>query len=608
MQINKKSIILKKGKKYIPKECNMALFLESKSLHIEVEESGKFKVYDKIVDMEWDMGDDFLFGVIHLKNGENVNIDRFELSSLPNSIILSHEDPEKDITFRANLRLILPGDKFDLIINVNKDAEVDYIEFLRNAFLVDKDFGGFYVIPLKSGRFLFPDNTGEKRGFFSSELSMFMYGIVNDSSLLLSIWDDPSLDFSISSKNGLLTSTFITNKHLQRVQFRIIPEGDVTNLARNYREYVMRKGYIVPWEERGKSREEIIKPLKSVVFDIKDMGEENFSTFLSHLKDDLKLSQFAFFFGDKKFEIVKEEMKKGECISLFSDSRLGIKPYILEIDSPLEKNDTRRQEALVVSRELKEKLLPFTDMFLGSYCNPKEPSSFPFFEMVYGDTIVIGENVEDFSDIDKELLGALLLGKLPILSEKFVPEGNYWEKEDDNTPPEWIRYMNLFERPSIFMLGEDGWGEGLHPFDVFLKNLYEIFIPFRRIVFGKKLLRYEFLDEKNLIIYVNFDDDIEGVVNLGSSHYEYFSVSHGRTFLPPYGFIFSSPSFLSFYAYGINDFKKDKPLLVSVRTLDEKDFKATQRLKVYHAFGPSEFKFMRKIIDVREEKIYSLKR
>ncbi len=587
----------------------MALFLESKSLHIEVEESGRFKVYDKIVDMEWDMAEDFLFGHIHLKNGETVGVERFELSSLPNSIILNYEDPEKNISFRANLRLIHPGDKFDLIINVNKETEIEYIEFLKNAFLVSKDFGGFYVIPLNSGKFLFPDNKGIQGVFHSSDLSMFMYGIVNDSSLLLSIWDDPSLDFSVSGKDGILTSTFVTGKHLQRVQFRIIPEGDITNLARNYREYVIRKGYIVPWGEKGKSREEVVSALKGVIFNINNIGVEEFSAFLSHLKDDLKLSKFAFFFDNKEFEAINEKVVESGCLSFFSDPNLDIKPYLLEIDKPFEQNDTQREEALVISKNLKEKLLPSTDIFLGLFCNPKDTSSFPLFDMVYGDTVAMGEKVEDFADIDQVLLRTLLLGKVPIISRQFIPQKDYWEREEEGVlPPDWIRYINLFKRPSIFMIGDEGWGEGLHPFDIFLKNLYEIFIPFRELVFGKKLLRYEFLDEKDLVVSVSFEGDIEGVVNFGGSHYEYFSISHGRVFLPPYGFLLSSPEFLSFYAYGINDYKKEKPLLVSVRTLDGENFKTTKRLKVYHAFGPSEFKFMRKIIDVREEKIYSLKR
>ncbi len=587
----------------------MALFLESKSLHIEVEESGKFKVYDKVVDMEWDMGEDFLFGRIHLKSGESIDIDRFELSSLPNSIILNYEDPEKNIAFRGNLRLILPGDRFDLIINVNKEIEIEYIEFLKNAFLVSKDFGGFYVIPLDSGKFLFPDSKGVQETYRFSDISMFMYGIVNDSSLLLPIWDDPSLGFSVSGKNGILTSTFITEKHLQRVQFRIIPEGDITNLARNYREYVMRKGYIVPWEEKGKSREKIIKALQGVVFDIDNMGLEEFSTFLSHLRDDLKLSQFTFFFDDKEFKTISKKIEESGCISFFSDPGLGTKPYLLEIDKPFEQNNTGKEGILVISKKLREKLLPSTDMFLGFFCDPKNTTSFPLFDMVYGDTVAMGEKIEDFADIDQILLRTLLLGKVPLISWQFIPQGNYWEKEEEGIlPPDWIRYINLFKRPSIFMLGDEGWGEGLHPFDIFLKNLYEIFIPFRRIVFGKKLLRYEFLDEKDLVVSVNFEGDIEGVVNFGGSHYEYFSPSHGKTLLPPYGFMLSSPGFLAFYAYGINDYKKEKPLLVSVRTLDEKNFKSTKRLKVYHAFGPSEFKFMRKIIDVREEKIYSLKK
>jgi len=228
--------------------------------------------------------------------------------------------------------------------------------------------------------------------------------------------------------------------------------------------------------------------------------------------------------------------------------------------------------------------------------------------MVYGDTVDIAEKIEAIKDLDRELLKAILLGRLFLISGKIIPKDSYWKIEDEedfcNKKEE---YLSHFEKPPVFMRGEGGWGDKAHPVDILLKNIEEIFSPFRKLILSKKLTRFENLDRKAQVFYAEFNDDVEVVINYSSETYEYFSHLYGKTFLPSYGYIISSDKFLSFHAFGINDYKVDSPMLVSVRTLDGKEFKSTTKIKVYHAFGPVQFKFMRKIISVEGEKIYAIK-
>ncbi len=574
------------------------MVLEGNSICIDVDNTGRFTIYDKIVDVEWEMGGNFLFGTVLLETGEKVEIDKFELEELPNSIVLSYTHPKNDISFKATLRLIPSGDKIDLIVNARAKNNIEHIEFLKNGFTVEEAMGGFYLLPLDSGRFLFADTPFSSDLIPSEEFSMSMYGIVNDSSLLLSVWDDPSLALSVSRDKGTFSSTFVTFKTPQRVQFRVIPEGSMEVLAEGYREYVMRKGYIVPWEEKGKNREYLTEILKGVIIELEE-GKEELVSFVDHLRNDMRISQISFLTKEEKD--VNEVRNMGyPVISPEGDIRS------IEIDKPLEERRISKEDAIVFGKDLKERLLPDVDIYIGVK-DILDSSFFPLFEMVYGDTVVISKDIENFSDIDKELLISMLLGRLPVVNQSLIPQGKYWELEDDEKIPlEWEKYLTMFKRPSIFMTGKNGWGENAHPFDIFLKNLEEIFIPFRREIFGKKFTRFEHLDEREMVLYSAFGD-VEVTVNFGNRCYELFSLYHGRTFLPPYGFIVASESFLAFYAYGINDYRKEKPLMVSVRTLDGQNFKSTKKLKVYHAFGPSEFKFMRKIIDVKEEKVYSIK-
>ncbi len=581
----------------------MEKILESKTINIRVTDKGEFFVYDKIGDIEWNMGEDFVMAQLFLKDGDIIPLTNFNIKELFNTAILIYEDKEKDISIRINLRLIPPGDKFDIVINGRSKTPIEKLVFLKGAFSIEEGSGGFYLLPIELGKVFSPDGFAGSKEFSPGELSMFMYGIINDTSLLLPVWDDPSLSISLMRDNNALVASFITPKLPQRVQFRIIPEGEVESLIHEYREYIKRKGYILEWEEKLKGRrEEIQQLLVSGVFDLQKIDDENLLSFMEHARRDLKIYHLGF--STLRYE--KDEKKvieKGKELGypVFS-SKGEISMYYM--DTPLGEKKIERNNVILSATQLKEIFLPWVDIYMDISFD-LSPSFYPLFKMVYGDIVEMQGKPTGPSSFDDYMLDLLFLGFFPWYPEWLLPEGNYWKKEENEDTRE--EYLSMFERIPFFMMGEGGWGEDMHPFDIFLKNMEEIILPFRELIFGKRIIRFEYLDDKGNVIFVEFENGVEIIVNKDLKDYECFSTLYGKTFLPPYGYIVSSDRFLSFHAYGINDHRENKPLLVSVRTLDGKIFKETTKLKVYHAFGPSTFKFMRKIIDVGGEKIYTIK-
>jgi len=588
----------------------MGLILKTKFLNIEAEESGIISIYDNIVEMEWNENKDFLPVNVLLEDGTSIIPSSFKLVEIPNAIIMEavfDEDPS--IQLRMNLRVISPGDRFDVIINMNKDFPFKEVEFFKNAFPVEENTGGSILIPHGLGKILSVDREFDENRFSCSDsLSMGMYGIINDASALLAIFDDPSMCLSIYKKNRVLYSSFITSKIPQRVQFRLFPEGDLISLILGYREYVKRKNYIVPWGQKLKEREDIKNILSAPVFELCEDKDDIILEFIGHIKRDVGLSLSSFLDQtedpDEHFnELMKIIRESGYFLLINKDLEIQSDDHVVKMEfyksySGGITGSSNRKDGIYPyikgAYELNERFLPFLDFYLIRGQVFPYPSFYPVFEIAYGDTSKIITKIDNIDEIDLAFLTSLLFGRGLFFSKEILPRDAYWKEED----------LRRGKDLPIFMMGENGWGMNMHPFDILIKNLNEIFIPFMSLIQGKRIERFEEIDDKGKVYYTRFENDVEVLINYSPGLYEYFSVSYGKVFLPFKGFIVSSNKFLSFYAYGINGYKNNRPSLFSIRSLDGNDFKSTKKIKVYHAFGPEQFKFMRKIINVEEEKVF----
>ena len=158
--------------------------------------------------------------------------------------------------------------------------------------------------------------------------------------------------------------------------------------------------------------------------------------------------------------------------------------------------------------------------------------------------------------------------------------------------------------PGVFTRADNGWAQGLHPLDRFVKNTYEILSPLYELTAQTTLTAHQFLSPDRLIqrsVFGAGKDTLTVTVNAGSGEWRCQSQAGDEVLLPPYGFLVDSPTFAAFHALSWGGLRYEKPVLFTLRALDGKPLNRSGQVRVFHAFGDARIQVGAKLRAVDKE-------
>lgn len=261
----------------------------------------------------------------------------------------------------------------------------------------------------------------------------------------------------------------------------------------------------------------------------------------------------------------------------------------------------------------REWALPHSDFFeglvgvSGRYYHQLKPEELdaqviPFFEMVYHDCQVAYGKYGYKAEEAGEYVAHHVLCARPLHYHNF-PDHLYWQ-----SGPGLDRKWNA---QSVYTRSDNGWAEGLHPYDIFIKNTHEVLGPLNYVTAHQRLTTFEYLTADRTVrraIYGQGDDATKVTANFGPADAEVVSEIGGRTVLPPWGFLVESPRFVAFHARLWNGQDYGEGALFTIRPTDDKPLKDSAGIRVFHAFGPSALFWQGKACEVKREEVIELKR
>jgi len=160
--------------------------------------------------------------------------------------------------------------------------------------------------------------------------------------------------------------------------------------------------------------------------------------------------------------------------------------------------------------------------------------------------------------------------------------------------------------PGVFTRADNGWAEGLHSLDRFVKNTHEILSPLNELTAQTLMTEYQFLSPDRKVRRSVFSEGanaaVEVIVNGGPAPYQHKSKLGGEVVLPPNGFIVEAPAFAAFHARSWNGLLYDAPVMFTLRSLDGQPLNRSRRVRVFHAFGDARLKLPGNVVAVPAEK------
>jgi hypothetical protein len=262
----------------------------------------------------------------------------------------------------------------------------------------------------------------------------------------------------------------------------------------------------------------------------------------------------------------------------------------------------------------REWALPHSDFFEGLvgvsgryYHNLKPDDSgatvIPFFEMVYHDCQICYGKYGYAAERAAEFIAHHVLCARPLYYHSF-PDHLYWKstvkREKEQTPIPDI---------ACYTRSDNGWADGMHPLDVFMKNTYEVLGPLHSVTAHNTLSKLEFLTEDFTLrraTYGRGEDATQITVNFGTKEAQIESTLGGKVTLPPWGFVIEGSRFVAFHARHWNGQDYGKGTLFTLRPMGNKDLKDADRIRIFHTFGPETIKFKNSLYKVQREKVISV--
>ena len=186
------------------------------------------------------------------------------------------------------------------------------------------------------------------------------------------------------------------------------------------------------------------------------------------------------------------------------------------------------------------------------------------------------------------------LGKLQVADQKITFE------------PKQLPPVSGAGDLALFLKSDNGWTDGLHRLDRFVKNTYEILSPLNEITSEMLMTEHQFLTPDNKVqrsVFGKGRSAVEVVVNLASTEYRHRCKTGGEVVLPAYGFCVDSRYFAAFHATSWNGHQYTEPTLFTLRSLDEKPISSSKKVRVYHAFGDPQVKIEKNVVNVPKETV-----
>ncbi len=144
--------------------------------------------------------------------------------------------------------------------------------------------------------------------------------------------------------------------------------------------------------------------------------------------------------------------------------------------------------------------------------------------------------------------------------------------------------------PAVYTRAHNGWAEGMHVVDRFVKNTYEILSPLHLLTARSRITGFELLTADRTVRKTVFGDGpqrLEVVANGGMEPYTHQSAVGGEVVLPPFGFVVESPAFVAFHALSWGGLRYDAPVLFTIASLSGQPVQESRSLRIYHGFGDS---------------------
>jgi hypothetical protein len=259
----------------------------------------------------------------------------------------------------------------------------------------------------------------------------------------------------------------------------------------------------------------------------------------------------------------------------------------------------------------REWALPHSDFFeglvavSGRYYHNLKPDDFgatviPFFEMVYHDCQICYGKYGYAADKAAEFVAHHVLCARPLYYNSF-PDHLYWKSTGKKQ-----QLQPSVANEACYTRSDNGWAEGMHPLDVFLKNTYEVLGPLHSVTAHDTLSNLEFLAEDLTLrqaTYGRGKDATKVIVNFRTKEAQVESILGGKVTLPPWGFVIEGPRFAAFHARHWNGQDYGKGALFTLRPMDNKDLKDADRIRIFHAFGPETIKWKGSLYKVQREMV-----
>jgi hypothetical protein len=261
----------------------------------------------------------------------------------------------------------------------------------------------------------------------------------------------------------------------------------------------------------------------------------------------------------------------------------------------------------------REWALPHSDFFeglagvSGRYFHNLKPEDFgatviPFFEMVYHDCQICYGKYGYPAERAAEYVAHHVLCARPLHYHSF-PDHLYWQSaatqgktdKDAQTPD-----------AACYTRSDNGWAEGMHPTDVFVKNTQEVLGPLHSATAYERLTQMEFLTKDFTLrqaTYGSGQNATKTIVNFGTIEARITSKLGGNVAMPPFGFVIEGPRFVAFYATCWDGENYPRGALFTVRAMDNKDLKESRRVRIFHAFGPDTIRWKGELYKVQREQV-----
>ncbi len=256
----------------------------------------------------------------------------------------------------------------------------------------------------------------------------------------------------------------------------------------------------------------------------------------------------------------------------------------------------------------REWALPHSDFFEGLvgvsghyYANAKLPEEvgaqvIPFFEMVYHDCQVCFGKYGYRADEAAEYVAHHVLCARTLHYHSF-PDHLYWQSMPG-------RKADPSAERACYTRSDNGWAEGLHPYDVFIKNTHEVLGAINEVTGYNRLTEFRYLSDDRAVrqaVYGSGDEATRVTVNFASTPAEVTAQTGGRTVLPPWGFLAENPRLIAFYATHWNGQDYAGGALFTLRPTDGKSLKDSAGIRIFHAFGPPTIVWQGKTHEVKRE-------